>query len=603
MNFKRITSFLLVLISVLTLLVSCNGNTLSDETTDNGLSETTSPDETTSDSLPIVGEGFVTVFSEGKLNFSGIKHRENPGEDEFGAIKKLRDRINKETGEQISCSPDYSSESRPADSSTYEILIGQTNYPESKEVLSTLSSGDYAIKIVGNKLVINAHKEGDILRAVNYILNTMFEDTITEVNGHKTVVISEYSYTGEKPLSDVLIDGNSVRDYAIVYFKGNNKNETSEAESCAQMLWNIISEKTGIVLEVASEKEAVTKKNKIYIGIDIGDINTGNMSYAAKIKDGNYYISADGYMSLYLGINDIIVNQINTRPVDRKVSLSDSEKCFLKVRNEPISEDAEFRVMTYNIMAQWTGWGGDYMPVFKRYEAFKGIIDVYSPDVIGLQEVSSQWSEKIRDELTDYDFVNRVTPDGKFVNLTTIIYKRNKFEIVDTGLKYFTINGPTQIRLVNWAIFRDKATGKKFAFFNSHWGPSGEIENYTARRAQSYEHAEIINEVMAAHPDVKYGFSTADYNTGLTDVLTYDFLSISNFTNTLDIAKASGNLKNEVGGCGELGVSRENNRGGGSIDNIFSTKNVKVLRHETILWSAVEHISDHSPKYADVVLN
>ncbi len=602
-DFKRIIAGILASVTVLSVLASCDNGKGPSETTDdpqNQPDQTTEPIVTTEEVLPIIGDNFVTVFSEGKLNFSAIKYKVNPGDVEFNAIKKLRDRINKETEYSIKCSPDYSTDSNPADPSTYEILIGQTNYSESKEVLSSLAKGDYAIKVVGNKLVINAHDESEINRAINYILNTMFESTITEVDGNKTILISEYNFVSEKPLADVLISGNSLKDYAIVYSSDVDKNSILPT---AQHLWSTLSGKTGITTDLVSDKETTSKKYKIVLGVNLPEVGktVESMSYVAKIKDGNYYISAGGLLSLHMAVNDVISTYVNGRPVDKKVSLEETEKSLLKVKEQPLTAGAEFRVMTYNIMAQWTNWGGDYMPVSKRYEAFKSIIDVYSPDVIGLQEVSEHWSVKIDNELKDYAFVNRITPDGKFINLSTIIYKKDKLEVVDQGLQYFSYNGPNQIRLVNWAIFKDKATGKQFAFFNTHWMF---VEgNDAERKSHAAENAVIINQVMAAHPNVKHVFSTADYNTTLGHTYFNDtFLKNANLVNTLDIAKKAGTLINEVGGCGTLGVSRENNTGGGSIDNIFSSNNMDVLRHETILWSGVEHVSDHSPKYADIVL-
>ena len=285
-------------------------------------------------------------------------------------------------------------------------------------------------------------------------------------------------------------------------------------------------------------------------------------------------------------------------------AVTDFEGTFAAVDNCPKTEGTEFRVMTYNIMAQWSGWGGDYMPVEQRMDGFKAIMDAYSPDVVGLQEVSSHWSDQILEEYGgEYAYVYKKTPDGKFVNLSTIIYKKDKFDLIDKGLQYFSYNGPNQIRLVTWVILRDKATGKQFAFFNTHWRFQESDGTDKERQSHAAENAEIINKVMADHPDVKYAFSTADYNTDRVDPLCLNFLKNANLVDTIDLAKEAGTLKNEVGGSGTLGMSRLELKGGRTIDNIFCTNNVQVLRHETILWNCVEHVSDHSPKYADIVLN
>ncbi len=587
---KKIICLMLAVLMLLPVVMSCEqGKDPVDETSD-------SQD---SGELPMVGDGFATIFANGKLNFTEIKYPVNPDEVLFGAVKKLRERLEKETGETIKTKPDYSTDKNPADSSTYEILIGNTNYPESKEALKEVATGDYIIKVVGNKLVINARTSDEVNRAVLYIVNTMFESSITEENGSKTILINEYKFTKQRNLDDITVNGKSVKEYSIVYASGADEKENKES---ATVLFDAIANRAGIILPVLSDKEECKTQHKIVVGIglkELGEISA--MKYVAKIKDGNYYISAGGALSLSMGVTDIDRTYL-TKATNRVSTLGEIEKNLQKIESQPLTSGAEFRVMTYNIMAQWEGWGGDYMPVSKRFEAFKGVIDTYSPDVVGLQEVSDQWSKIIEERYPEYAFIHQRTPDNKYWNLSTIIYKKDKFNVIDKGLQYFRYNGPNQIRLVNWVVLEDKATSKQFVFFNTHWMFNKAENGDAERKDHSIENAIIINKVMADHPNAKYCFSTADYNTTLEHEYTKDFLKNANLVNTLDIAKAAGTLMNEVGGCGTLGVPRENNSGGGSIDNIFATNNMQVLRHETILWGGVEHVSDHSPKYADIKL-
>ncbi len=597
-NTKRVIAFMLVLFTLIPLAVSCTtdkpGN--GDNESSNG---NVSESETGCGVLPIVGEGFATVYSNGEFNFTAIKYPVGKNEVLIAAINRLRERLKKETNETIKVTPDYSSDKNPPDSSTYEILIGNTNYPESKEALSEIATGDYIIKVIGNKLVINARSDDELNRAILYILNTMFESTITEKDGQKTIVINDYKYTKQRNLDDIRIDGKSIKEYSIVYKTGNDE---AENKTSANILFDAFANRAGIILPVISDKEECKTAHKIVIGTELSELGKiSAMKYMSKIKDGNYYISAGGALSLSMGVTDIDRTYL-TKATNRVSTLGEIEKNLGKVESQPLTAGAEFRVMTYNIMAQWEGWGGDYMPVSKRFEGFKYVMDTYSPDVVGLQEVSEQWSKIIAERYTEYAFVHQRTPDNKYYNLSTIIYKKDKFNVIDKGLQYFRYNGPNQIRLVNWVVLEDKATSKQFVFFNTHWMYNVAETGDAERKDHSIENAIIINKVMADHPNAKYCFSTADYNTTLTHEYTIDFLKNANLVNTLDIAKASGNLINEVGGCGTLGVSRENNSGGGSIDNIFATNNMQVLRHETILWGGIEHVSDHSPKYADIKL-
>ena len=603
-------AFVLVLLQLLPALVACTQQGNGDTTTapigaDSNPAETTA-DETAAD-LPIAGEGFFTLFSDGKVNVTTIRYKENPGDTTFEAITKLRDKIESEMGVRVKLSPDYSTDKNPPDSSTYEILVGETNYPESKEAHASIGYGEYAIKVVGNKLVIAAYGENEIYRAVNNIIGTQLKNNMTtDKNGNKLFVVNEYVYTVERTIKDIMIGENSIKKYSLVY---STKENATAMETAAEMLRKAISEKTGFVLPILKDTQECTTEYKIYVGNSFKKLPDGvtlptvePMKTSYKIINGDYYIVGGGLLSTHMAVMKLISSTLSQKPADKILHFSASDISLLKVESQPLTEGAQFRVMTYNIMAQWTGWGGDYMPVAQRFESFKANMDIYSPDVVGLQEVSEHWSNMIYEEYGDeYAFVYRRTPDDKFYNLSTIIYKKDKFKEVAKGLQYFSYNGPNQIRLVDWVVLEDKTTGKRFAFFNTHWKFQESDGTNAERESHSIENVTIINNVMQKY-GLEYGFSTADYNTVLTHPYCINFLKGIGFVNTLDIAKASGNLMNEVGGCGSLGPSRENNTGGGSIDNIFCTPNMEVLRHETILWNGAEHVSDHSAKYADIVL-
>lgn len=616
-KFLKAIAFVLVILQLVPALIACtnegNGNTTTEPIGSDSTpsSSDTVSDETTAEEtelLPIAGEGFFTLFSDGKVNISAIKYQQSPGTTTFEAIKKLRDKIKDETGVTVKIAPDYSSDKMPPDSSTYEILVGELNYPESKEVHATIGYGEYAIKVVGNKLVIAAYGENEISRAINNIIGTQLKNNMTtDKNGNKLFVVNEYTYTVTRNIDDIKIGENSINKYTIVYATKENADAMKKA---ADMLRKSISEKTGFVLPVIKETEECGTEYKIYIGNAFKNVPSGvtlptlePMHACYKIINGDYYVLGGGLLSTHIAILKLISNTLNKKPDDRILHFTESDVSLLKVESQPLTEGAEFRVMTWNIMAQWQGWGGDYMPVSQRFESFKENMEIYSPDVVGLQEVSEHWSKQIQQEFGDeYTFVYQITPDEQFYNLSTIIYKKDKFREIAKGLKYFTYNGPNQIRLVDWVILEDKVTLKKFAFFNTHWKFQEANGSNAERESHSIENVTIINEVMQKYA-IEYGFSTADYNTVLTHQYCINFLKGIGFVNTLDIAKASGNLINEVGGCGTVGVSRENNKGGGSIDNIFCTPNMQVLRHETILWNGIEHVADHSPKYADIVLN
>ena len=400
------------------------------------------------------------------------------------------------------------------------------------------------------------------------------------------------------------INNKPLENYSVVY--------ASASDACrfnlenANLLKDAVLKKTGIDLPVVADSEPLATENAVYVGSSFATLPESAPSLACDemntlcaVKDGNVYLAGGALLSDYLAVKNFVDEFFSEEANAEAVEVSSEVKSLLDIKNVPLTEGAEFRAMTYNILAEYPSWG-TYLTVEQRSEAFNAVIDAYSPDVVGIQEVSEQWYVEIPKRYEGkYSFVFPRTPDDKFINMSTVWYKNEKFELVDSDLQYFSYRGPNKIRLVTWAVLKDKDTGKKLAFLNTHWmfyRPGDE-----ERRSHSEENAVIINKVMADHPDVAYAFSTADYNTKLDHEFIANFTRDAHLVNSLDLAREAGTLKNDAGGCTKPGTERKT-QSGGPIDHIFVTNNMQICAYETILWNCVEHVSDHSPKYADIIL-
>jgi len=588
----RMISSILLILAVAACLPACRSG---DTDTSTQVPEGTSDDVTTA--LP--DEIRATPLMEnGKLKYNVIRYPADPDTVTFDAIKRLRDKIKEFSGTSPSLKPYYSSNGSAPSADSCEIFVGELDLEESKKALEGMNYGDYVITTVGNKIVVGAYSGEEIVRAVNYITVNMLK--MKDEQGNYKLEITDYKYVAKRNINKVDINGIDLSEYSIAYgTEGMHDDHNLES---ARLLRSVFSEKAGYLLPLIKDTDECTTKRKIYVGIAFRGLPAGvtppsvsRMSYAFKTVNEDFYVMGGGLLSNQLAAAEFVSMFFGARSADGKVSIKDVDGTFLRVSESPRAAGTEYRIMTYNITAQWEGWGGDYMPILKRYEGFRSVIDVYDPDVIGLQEVSSQWSEKILDEMSDeYAYVHRMTPDNKFVNLSTIIYKKAKFRVIDSGLQYFNPQGPNHIRLVTWAIFEDKQTGKQFAFFNTHWDPKY-VDHHLDNIA-------VVNKVMADHPNVKYAFSTGDYNTKPGSDQYSAFISKTGLVNSMEVARAAGTLKNDLGGCAKIGVDKETVETTGPIDHIFVTKNISVLSYETVIWNQVHHVSDHSPKYADVVL-
>ncbi len=157
---KIFTKIMLLVLALPLLFGSCDTEkTPSDSSTDD---ETTAMEST----LKIVEDG-IAVFT--------VVYPDEPGAELFARVRELVDTIKEATGATLKLNSDFISWNTVRDPEAYEILVGRTNYDETAQVLSELRACDYAIRAVGNKIVITAHTDELIRRAVSYFCKNLIE--------------------------------------------------------------------------------------------------------------------------------------------------------------------------------------------------------------------------------------------------------------------------------------------------------------------------------------------------------------------------------------------------------------------------------------------
>ena len=76
------------------------------------------------------------------------------------------------------------------DADALEILVGCTNYPESVEVANSLKFGDYAVKVIGKKIVVMGFTDSAISRASTALTNKLKELAVKDDNGKTTIAVT-----------------------------------------------------------------------------------------------------------------------------------------------------------------------------------------------------------------------------------------------------------------------------------------------------------------------------------------------------------------------------------------------------------------------------
>ncbi len=166
------------------------------------------------------------------------------------------------------------------------------------------------------------------------------------------------------------------------------------------------------------------------------------------------------------------------------------------------------KVVTFNLRCANDPNGN---AIAERAPRVKVLMDQYDADLVGFQEVTPAWMEHLTADYGDqYEIFNQYRAKSNLES-TPMMWKKDRFDCLDKG--YFWLSDTPDVeskgwdslgchRICMWASLRDKKTGVRFTFFNTHYGfgdpcqiASGEL---------------IINHIKAM--GVKSAILTADFN-------------------------------------------------------------------------------------------
>ena len=135
-----------------------------------------------------------------------------------------------------------------------EILIGNTDRPETREVLDSIGYFDYAIRRVGNKLVVAAHTRENLFAALNDL-----EENLLAINANGIYLREERTVTGDQ--TPYFSAENPLSAYRIVYPDGNRT-----LEQGAKAIASAIKKRGRIDMEVTSDASPASG-HEILLGV------------------------------------------------------------------------------------------------------------------------------------------------------------------------------------------------------------------------------------------------------------------------------------------------------------------------------------------------
>jgi endonuclease/exonuclease/phosphatase family metal-dependent hydrolase len=143
---------------------------------------------------------------------------------------------------------------------------------------------------------------------------------------------------------------------------------------------------------------------------------------------------------------------------------------------------SRIKVMSWNIRLDTENDGPSQWKY--RKDALCNVVTLQSPDVLGVQEALHNQMKDMRKQLKGYRSLGVARDDGKKAGeYSAIFYNRKRVKAIRSGTYWLSetpdIPGSRGWdaacnRVVTWAEFREKSSGKHFVMFNTHFDHMGD---------------------------------------------------------------------------------------------------------------------------------
>lgn len=263
--------------------------------------------------------------------------------------------------------------------------------------------------------------------------------------------------------------------------------------------------------------------------------------------------------------------------------------------------EALLNVMTFNIRMDTPNDGENQWS--NRKDLAAGLVKFHDADIFGAQEVLHHQLTDLLERLPGYDYVGVGREDGKTKGeYAPIFYKKDRFVMEDSGNFWLAedMNAIGQKgwdaaceRVATWGIFKEKESGKKFFFLNTHLDHMGKVARHEGASLvldQAYKLAKGLPVIV-----------TGDFNAAPDDdpiKVLIDKNDPRHITHSRDIAPLKYGPEWTFHNYGRIPDAKRE-----WIDYIFVKGDIKVLRNG-VLTDTLNNIypSDHCPVMATLII-
>ena len=440
-------------------------------------------------------------------------------------------------------------ESVAADSGAKEILIGETNRPESDVKAELAGYNDYIVKLTGNKLVIAGGCDEATVSAVSYFRKMVIEKISSkELQAGNAYVQNDLLFNYHYPYSmeNMTLLGTPVKDYKIVVGADCS---FVEYRTALRFMYSIM-KMTGRAMDIV-EDDTEASAHEIRIGkTNRTTAVAAREEYVINVNEGSLeFISGSlfGYEALY----DYIWSSM-LAPLRETVDNGEFRRTNFTVElangtlNAFERNEEDFRIMFHNI------WGYDsaqnaISTNAQRNQMLTALYAEYNPDILCLQEVNpvmrdasaypiAAGLEKIGYAVAD---VGKI---GTYDTVNPILYRTDKLRLVSCG--YDVIDGFTDGNVNTWAVFETLDGEGKVGVVNVHYTKAGDDKDFALRNSQA---AKTIERATAMATEYECSVMVGgDMNCNVSASPFKNLLN-AGFSDVQDIAVSSENYNTNFG--------------------------------------------------------
>lgn len=260
------------------------------------------------------------------------------------------------------------------------------------------------------------------------------------------------------------------------------------------------------------------------------------------------------------------------------------------------AEPLPLRVMTFNVRLETSGDGLNNWPYRKDVAA--EVIKEYDVDLLGTQEVTPNQLSDLKERLPHYTAIGVGRADGKNAGeYSAIFYKSDKFEVDKSGT--FWLSETPNIagskgwdaaceRIATWALLKEKRTGRRFFFINTHLDHVGKV----ARR----EGVKLLLKRTEEERNGLPAIITGDFNAEPESEVIRHLLSDKKFFDARLLAPSIPEINGTFHDFGRLPVEQRD-----IIDYVFVSGGVSVNAYLPVQEKRKGvYLSDHTPLVVNV---